>query len=256
MFWFVPKVLAGFGPPALHKGTASLPVAGKAAERGKPQGKPKRLLQHLAGTMPILPSMALLAAAQSCSGTHRDGPHRDLGFWHRDELALLRSRSAAQGCPGQWDWGLCPVLRCHEVLGHLQPSPSPRALVFYSGGSGGNNSQQQIHPVLPARPNPTLPKVKKPPRTVQKPVARSLMRTLGAFANSSAIASETQRRQRWGKIHSHPRDLTKTCLSMPGCPWSRHGLETARVVGSQPLRAPNDGCLLYPSPKSWSICFK
>lgn len=97
MFWFVPKVLAGFGPPALHKGAASLPVVGKAAERGKP----KRLLRQLAGTMPILPSMALLAAAQSCSGTYWDGPHRDLGFWHRDELALLRSRSAAQGCPGQ-----------------------------------------------------------------------------------------------------------------------------------------------------------
>lgn len=47
MFWFIPKFLAGFGPPCCVPA-----CCGEGSKEIKSQGKPKRLLQHLAGTTP------------------------------------------------------------------------------------------------------------------------------------------------------------------------------------------------------------
>lgn len=74
MFRFIPKVLAGFGPPLHVTRGHSIPACGgEGSGEGKPQGKAKRLLQHLAGTIPCLFLLVLPASAQSCLGTTSTG---------------------------------------------------------------------------------------------------------------------------------------------------------------------------------------
>lgn len=93
MFWFVPKVLAGFGPPVLHKGTTSLPVKGKTAERENPRGNPKCCSSTLLGPSPAHSSRH---GSAGCSPEllkdhhHWDGPHGDSGFWLAAPMSVAR----------------------------------------------------------------------------------------------------------------------------------------------------------------------
>lgn len=102
----------------LHKGTASLPVVGKAAERENPREKPKG---HSSTFLGASPARSSRHGSASCSpelpgdDNHWDEPHKDLGFWlvalwsvaqGRADPALLQERSTR--LPGAAELGAVP----------------------------------------------------------------------------------------------------------------------------------------------------
>lgn len=104
--------------PMLHKGTASLPVVGKAAERENPREKTKG---HSSTFLGASPTRASRHSSAGCSpellgdDNHWDEPHKDLGFWFAAlwsvaqggaDPALLRERSTR--LPGAAGLGALP----------------------------------------------------------------------------------------------------------------------------------------------------
>lgn len=125
VLWFTPEVWAGFGVPLCCTRTQLW----EGSREGKTQGKTKKPLQHLAGSIPCL-----CLPAQLGEHNHWDGPCKDLGFWFADPCSA----------PGQQDWGFYPVSLCHQPPDATSKSHSP---------GGSDNSSNKYTPGSQAAPS-------------------------------------------------------------------------------------------------------
>lgn len=160
VFWFTPKVWAGFGVPLCCMRTQRWWLA----ERGKNPGKTKKPLQHPAGSIPCLFLLARLQLGMD--------PTR---IWDFGLQTLLRSRAAGLG-----------ALPCVSgAIGHQMPSPNPTALVGVT--TAAINTPRAPRQLL--QPKPMLLTAKRPPQATR----------LGQFC-ITAKASKTQTWQPRSKV--------------------------------------------------------